>query len=185
MSHMKLHSVATLLVVATACSQDTSQQLRPADAGPPDDGIVAPPEASLYDFANKCVAIAATTPEADEPVWLSASEETYAFTGVSSEVGSKFFMKASDLGTYLLYDEDRGYVVAEDGPLIRKTQLQSDVYLVDDTFISGAEWLLEASETTSRRYQLRHRRTGKLLGSAGLVEDASDAAALLLQGTEG
>ena len=41
-------------------------------------------------------------------------------------------MKPADLGTCLLYDQDGGYLVVTDGPLLRLTTLDSDVTLIDD-----------------------------------------------------
>jgi len=116
---------------------------------------------------------------------LTRSEDAYAFAP-GPEVAARFFFKASDLGTYLLYDEEGGYLVAEEGLLLRQTELQSDVLLVDDDYVSGAEWLLEPSPVApSTRAQLRNRRTGLLLGNDGLVTDEAAAAALAIVDSEG
>ena len=98
---------------------------------------------------------------------LLGNGESFVF---SADPGSRFFMKASDLGTYLFYDENRGYLVAEDGPIQRHTNLDSDVYLVDDSYVSGAEWQLEFSQRVSFLYQLKNRKTGRYLGVNGLVD---------------
>lgn len=130
-------------------------------------------------FANGCWSVRS----GDE--WLSrtASNEGYA---LAPEGAARFFMKASDLGTYLLYDEERGYLVAEDGPMLRQTTLQSDVLLVDDTYVSGAEWQLEpAPSDPATQVQLRSRRSGQLLGATGLVGDDTDALAVTFESATG
>lgn len=125
-----------------------------------------PPQLDTFGFANGCYVLRS----GDR--WLSASSsgEAYEFS-TSPDQAARFFMKASDLGTYLLYDEDRGYLVADDGPLLRQTSLQSDVLLIDDSYVSGAEWLPETSLVDWDQYQLRNRRNDLLLGDSGLAED--------------
>jgi hypothetical protein len=80
-------------------------------------------------------------------------------------------MKAADLGTYVLYDQDGGYLVSDDGPLIRQTTLESDVTLIDDAYVSGAEWTLETSTVDGTQYQLRNRRNDMLLGVDALAAE--------------
>ena len=110
---------------------------------------------------------------------LARSGEAYAFT---ADGATRFTLRASDLGTFLLYDEDGGYVVAEDGPLLRLTTLPSDVTLVDDTYVSGAEWLVEPSPTDPMTHAiLRSRRTGQVLGATGLVADDAQAIAVAFE----
>jgi microsomal dipeptidase-like Zn-dependent dipeptidase len=118
-------------------------------------------------------------------LWLTAggTGDRYAFGG--TEVGAaRFTLRASDLGTYLLYDENAGYLVSDDGPLLRQTSLVSDATLMDDTYISGAEWVLETSEVDGSRYQLRNRRNETLLGPMGLT-DATNALPISLEPAEG
>jgi len=110
---------------------------------------------------------------------LARSGEAYAFT---ADGATRFTLRASDLGTFLLYDEDGGYVVAEDGPLLRLTTLPSDVTLVDDTYVSGAEWLVEPSPTDPMTHAiLRSRRTVQVLGATGLVADDAQAIAVAFE----
>ncbi|PRQ05462.1 Membrane dipeptidase [Enhygromyxa salina] len=125
-----------------------------------------PPELDTYGFANGCFTVRS------DDTWLTASSsgDAYAFAA-SEDAAARFFMKASDLGTYLLYDQDGGYLVSDDGPLLRQTTLASDVLLIDDTYISGAEWLPETSVVDWDQYQLRNRRNDQLLTTDGLAED--------------
>jgi len=106
----------------------------------------------------------------DDYLTISAGDTAYAFAA-GSGAAARFFMKAADLGTYLLYDQDGGYLVADDGPLLRRTTLDSDVTLIDDAYISGAEWILEASTVDPSRYQLRNRRTELILDSDALATE--------------
>jgi len=145
------------------------------------------PEGGINDFANGCVTVASSLSDGGERRWLRATADGqgYGFEATSAEGGSRFFMKASDLGTYLLYDEGRGYLVAEEGPLLRQATLESDLTRVDDSYVSGAEWQLELSERASLRYQLRSRRMGRLLGEGGLVDRRSQAVAVVLEPATG
>jgi microsomal dipeptidase-like Zn-dependent dipeptidase len=123
-----------------------------------------PPALDVYGFAGGCYSLHS------DDAWLSASGEGFAFAG-DQPGAARFTMKAADLGTYLLYDEGGGYLVADDGPLVRRTQLESDVTLIDDTYVSGAEWTLENSAVDPTRYQLRNRRNDRLLGADALADE--------------
>ena len=155
-------------VASSASNSDTSDTSGATQTGT-DTGTGEtgePPELDTYGFANGCFSLRS----GDTYLAANASGQGYEF-GTSQDAAARFFMKASDLGTYLFYDEGGGYLVAEDGPLLRQTTLQSDVLLTDDTYVSGAEWLPETSLVDWDQYQLRNRRTDQLLGEAGLAED--------------
>ncbi len=163
----------TVAVATSACDSSGSGA---ATDGTPDaadvDGSSTPdvlgPEVDVFALANGCYLV-----EADGQ-WLGESGSGYAFTMNQADAAS-FFLKASDLGTYLLYDEGAGYLVSDDGPLLRRTELESDFTRLDDTFISGAEWEIEPSPGDPSRVRLRNRKTRRLLGAGGLVTDESDA----------
>jgi microsomal dipeptidase-like Zn-dependent dipeptidase len=113
-------------------------------------------------------------------LWLTrSSAEAFAF-GPDETAASRFTLQPSDLATYLLYDTEAGYLVDEEGNPGRATTLQSDVTLVDDSYISEAEWLFEPDTANPSRYQLRNRQTGSLLG-----EDGDKGAALVLEPADG
>lgn len=125
-----------------------------------------PPLLDTYGFANGCYSVRSGD------TWLTASTSGNAFEfGADQAAAARFVMKASDLGTYVFYDQDGGYLVAEDGPLLRQTSLQSDVTLIDDDYVSGAEWLPENSLVDPDQYQLRNRRNDLLLGTDAIAED--------------
>ncbi len=123
------------------------------------------PEIELYDFANGCYVVR------DGDTALTRDGEEYGFAGGG---GTPFFMESADLGTYLLYDPDGGYVVSEQGPLVRQTELDSDVTLIDDTYVSGAIWQLERSDDDPTLYQFRNLRTDMVMDGGPLVLEAAE-----------
>jgi microsomal dipeptidase-like Zn-dependent dipeptidase len=149
------------------------------------DGPVERPPPPAHDgvhaFANGCYAMDATDPGSDDTRWLAANEagDAFAFTARELESGARLFMKASDLGTYLFYDEEGRYLVAEDGPLLRQEELLSDILTIDDSYVSGAEWELSISPHDPERFQLRHRKTGQFLTRAGALTPDESAAAVI------
>ncbi|MBV1859694.1 MAG: hypothetical protein KUG77_14870, partial [Nannocystaceae bacterium] len=130
------------------------------------------PALELYDFAGGCY----TVRSGDNA--LTRDGGSYGF---SDGAGTSFRLQAADLGAYLLFDPDGGYVVEESGPLSRATELDSDVTLIDDTYVSGAIWVLERSELDVEAYQLRNLRTDGVMGPQGAVVDGSMGAVLQLQ----
>ena len=135
----------------------------------------APSQAGIHDFANGCYAIG----EGARFLETVDQGQSYAFSARDFADSSRFFMKPSDLGTYLLYDAEGRYLVAEDGRLSRQAELLSDVLTIDDSYVSEAEWLLEGR-------LLRHLKSGQYLTkSATLAPDAESAAVLALYPTDG
>ncbi|MFK7984495.1 MAG: hypothetical protein AB8I08_00560, partial [Sandaracinaceae bacterium] len=148
----------------------------------------APENEGIYGFANGCYTLDATAPGNEDTRWLEADEtgEGFVFAARTEETGARFFLKPSDLGTYLFYDADGRYLVAnEDGTLGREETLLSDIVLVDDTFISPAEWELAESTHDASRFQLVNRRTGQYLAREGLADDEAEAGVLTLYPAEG
>jgi microsomal dipeptidase-like Zn-dependent dipeptidase len=152
---MTLLRLAIAAFVLTGCRNDP-----PGGADTDGDTDTDGEEADLYRFADGCYSIA----NADGQ-HLTANAGGFAF---ADGAGASFFMKASDLGTYLLFDAEGQYVVAEDGPLLRQAELMSDVLLVDDTYVSGAEWELQLATDDPTRHVFRHRKTGRFLAATGL-----------------
>jgi microsomal dipeptidase-like Zn-dependent dipeptidase len=125
-------------------------------------------ELDTYGFANGCYAVRSGD------TWLTASGNGQAFEFAGNQAAAaRFTMRAADLGTYLFYDENAGYLVSESGPLLRQTTLESDVTLIDDTYVSGAEWVLETSTIDPEQYQVRNRRNDQLLGTEGLAAEGA------------
>lgn len=126
-------------------------------------GDIAPdlPPMPLQDLGGQCVSLRIGD------TWMQASTgETFTWSSEASSA-APFYLQPSDLETYLLYDADRGYLVDNKGKPGRATELQSDVTLVDDSFISEAEWIFETHGGVPSHYQLRNRRSGTLLSLDG------------------
>ncbi|MEM6791158.1 MAG: hypothetical protein AAF715_26810 [Myxococcota bacterium] len=161
-----------LLMLPSPLACDGATRLDP----PPDDGI--------YGFANGCYALEGAdgegrlgfaVPDVDGP--------GYVFTGRDAARASRFTMRPSDLGTYLLYDRFRQYLVArpEEGEgtssfqLVRTDTLETPLSRQEDGFRSPAEWELEVSAREPERYQLKHYQTGLYLTLDGLTDDLGEA----------
>ncbi|MEM1413990.1 MAG: hypothetical protein AAGH15_03780 [Myxococcota bacterium] len=142
-----------LAVLLVACSADALESEPPPDVG------------GRLTLAGGCFTLALG------PSWLArAGEDGYAAVP-EREAAEPFRFQAADLGTYLLYDVGGGHLVADDeGVLLREEQLLSDVLLIDDAFLSPAEWDLEDAD--GGFFTLRQRRSGLALGEEGLVENA-------------
>ena len=123
------------------------------------------PELELYDFAGGCYTIVSGDGA------LTRDGMSFGFAGGG---GTAFHMRAADLGAYLLYDPDAGYVMDD---MSRATTLDSDVTLIDDEFVSGAIWTLERSDDDPTQYQLRNLRTDAvMMGGPLQLEEASGCA---------
>jgi microsomal dipeptidase-like Zn-dependent dipeptidase len=147
----------------------------------------APANDGIYGFAGGCYAMDATPPGDTNTRWLAKSNggKSFAFAATSQDHGARFYLKASDLGTYLFFDQEKSYLLSLDGALDRAAKLDSDVELVDDSFVSPAEWELQVSASDPTRFQLRQYKTGKYLTLTGLTDQVDDAAVIALYPTTG
>lgn len=151
----------------------------------------APADQGVYGYANGCYAVEGFDGE-EEPTFLvpHGGGSGFAFADTDEQHAARFSLRASDLGTYLLYDTERRYFAAlgtnETGfSLSRVDKLESPLTQLDDTFRSPAEWQLEPSARDSKRYQLRHYQTQQLLTLGGLTSDPGEAAIITLFPREG
>ena len=149
----------------------------PPDVDPPDNDITR-----VYALANGCYAV-----RGGDRGWLSATADGEEFAFVTGEAqAARFVLKAADLGSYLLYDQARGYLAAEDGPMLRQLALLSDISLLDDAYVSGAEWQPQPTGTVAApAFRFRHPRSGGYLGAEGLVSSEEAAVNLTLEAVEG
>ncbi len=114
--------------------------------------------------------------------WLTAKgTEGFEFAP-DAQGAARFYLQAADLDTYLLYDAEEYYLLAEDGPLQRSKTLQSDVTMHQDRYVSGGEWVFEQYATNSGYFQLKHNRSGLYLAHNGL---SGSAGAVTLEPAEG
>ncbi len=147
----------------------------PRDAFAPREG--APPNDGVYALVDGCFAVEGY--DGDTVGWLGADGEAFTF-GDDEAGASRFLLRASDLGTYLLYDAEGRYFVAAEGDgagrFTRAAALESDITLLDDTFVSPAEWVVEVSSTDPTRFQLRQRSSGRYLTLEGTTPFEVEAA---------
>lgn len=154
-------ATATLPPTVTATPADTATATATPSATPDPDAI--------YRVANGCYAV-----ESDAG-FLARGEAGFAFTAGEVGAATPFFLKPSRLGTYLLFDDAGGYLVADGSSLLRAVSLESDVTTVDDAFQSEAEWDL-LSGPAADRFLLRHRKSGRYLSAGGLAAQAAPVA---------
>lgn len=174
----KASLTVTGLVLLTACGSSNGPASNETDS----DADTSGDALDVHRFAGGCYSVVT----GDER-WLSRNEadDAFAFEARGADEAARFFMKASDLGTYLLYDADGGYLVSDDGPLVRRTELMSDVLAVDDTFVSGAQWELQPSPGDREGLVFAHPKTGQFLAENGLTADDTEAALVRLQEARG
>lgn len=141
------------------------------------------PAAGIYSFANGCFSIQSVSQS--RFLARSTAAAPYTFSAREAAAATPFFMKPSALGIYLLFDEGQGYLAAEDGALVRKTELVSDALSLDDSFVSEAEWELQESPRRAGPFQLRHRKSGLYLADTNQLGSADGAAAIALQASSG
>jgi hypothetical protein len=156
-----------------------------------DDGFVRRPPApayeNLYAFNEGCFVMDATAPGSRNTRYLVRAVEGtgYEFSGRDPETALRLTLKASDLGTYLIYDQDRNYLVSEVDTLGSAATLENEVQLLDDTFVSPAEWEVSVSAHDPERLALRSRRTGRFISALGTTADPEQAGVLTLYPAEG
>ncbi|MEZ5572823.1 MAG: hypothetical protein R3E64_12455 [Halioglobus sp.] len=152
--------------------------------------------ASVYEVANSCVAISSDggqsffvqieAPAAGElPVATAGgipADGTYAPIAHSASEASRFLLRPSDLGKYLLYDQDKHYLTSSGQLLLRQPSLASDTRLVDGTVViedqmqSEGEWQLIG--VNNGRFRLLHLLSGKYIGQDGSLVAKGNAANL-------
>lgn len=190
-SFSKFASLLCIGLMTAACS-DTSDNGSGINAV----SIAALPGESVYEAANACVAISpdegkyyirGTPSRPDDNGGGAGAGWEADLTGVGvadlSDAG-RFLLRPSDLGKYLIYDQEGNYLVSNGDVLLLATQLASDTGVVDgevvieDRMQSEGEWQLYT--TANGRYQLQHIKSGDYIGSEGAMVAEDQAASLLL-----
>jgi microsomal dipeptidase-like Zn-dependent dipeptidase len=177
LSKLLLVAATSLSVLLGACSDSSDNR---AGAAPV---VVAPPapvaadEKSVFTVANGCFALGL----GDAGNYISAASDTsYQLAATDAAQAARFLLRATDLGTYLLYDQDERYLTSDGTILTRKDSLTSDTQVVDDEIIisdrlqSDAEWQLKAAP--NGLYILRHILSDSYLSSTGGLDSESLAA---------
>ena len=157
-----------ILAVSLAACEDSSDRRNidvPAD------------ESTIYSAANGCFAI---KPQGQARFFsVSASGETYDLGADQAVQASQFLLRPTDLGRYLLYDANQGYLVSDGQTLGRQTSLASDIndvngtVVVEDRLQSEGEWQLLAAP--NRQFMLQHIKTGSFIGENANMGEEPDA----------
>ena len=182
-------ALGTLLALAAGCSDGDADGDKPGFSHDP-----PPADQGIYGFANGCYAVE-TFDGAKTLTFIAASADGAAFasSATAADGAMRFHFRAADLGTYLLYDTDRRFLAAEPSTvdpaqshaLTRPAKLQDEIDVLDETFVSPAEWRLQVSARDPKRYQLQHAATNRYLTQTGLTENPADAAIITLHPQEG
>ncbi len=160
-------------------SMDMFQEV---DLGPiPDNPLV-------YEVARGCFTVSATMPEdtSASTLTLSVSGDGQSFE-FSEGAAEPVLMQPSDLATYLIYDSANNYmVVDEDHALFeRKEKISSAILEVDDAFLPGAQWVLQASPRDASKFNLKHLKSDYYLTTTGISRGIQNAALIELTPAEG
>ncbi|MFT3928504.1 MAG: hypothetical protein QM778_38600 [Myxococcales bacterium] len=194
---------ATVVGVAVlgACGSDGPHSLDP-DPEPPRDAAVqdspgtdgdtpdaarpkaetdaGAPQPNPYAFAGGCYTLGT-----NGSYLVTQSHGGYAFATSTASAAARFYLKAADLGTYLLYDHEKGYVTGKELSLVRTTSLESDISLLDDTFVSPAEWQVLPRASSPAEFSVQHKQSARFLGAQGLVLAESEAAPIRFEAATG
>lgn len=144
----------------------------------------APPR-PVHDLANDCVSVGTFAYGFFFPKLLTLADSgaEFTFAPYGTATPTRFFLKPSGLGRYLLHDTEGFYLVSDGESLGRQAELLSDILLVDDSFESDAEW--DAESAGLFQVRLRHRKSGRFLSARGLVDDRRAADPLFLLPRDG
>ncbi len=144
--------------------------------------IPADPDA-VYAAANSCVAI---TPDGGQSFIAQSSSPPglpAASYRLSSTAGaSRFLLRPSDLGQFLLFDEAGHYMTSDGSTLQRAAALESDTRVVGGSVQiepdkqSEGEWRLEAA--VNGQFRLHHLLSGKYVAADGSMAPQAQAATL-------
>ncbi len=169
---MRSCALLTLSLAIIGCSDGSDSSDRSFTLSPADPSAV-------FALANNCVAI---SPD-DGQSYLRSDA-----SGVSVESGmqgaARFLLRPSDLGKFLLYDQDKGYLVSDGQGLQRQMALASDTNLVDgevvvtDRLQSEGEW--EVMAAPGERFMFKHLQSGGYMGATGALVDEIQAASVVL-----
>lgn len=162
----RLLTIGLVALFATACSDGS-------DGSSVTTIVIPADENSVYVVANGCFAI-----RVDGSGFITGSGERYDINGSSASSASRFLLRPSDLGEYLLYDAGAGYLVADAMGLARQESLTRDISMVegevvvDDTLQSEGEWLLMAAPNAM--FNLMHVKTGAYVSANGAGATAAN-----------
>lgn len=158
---------------------------------------ILPGEQSVYSVANGCFAISPDGGQSFISTVDHLSDEPNSDFGSLTPEGrgdlaagdSRFLLRPSDLGKYLLYDQRKLYLTSDGQKLIAQSSLASDInevngeVVVTDRLQSEGEWQLLAA--ANNQFQLQHIKSGAYIGADGsMVAEAAAANLSLVEQTD-
>lgn len=129
----------------------------------------------IYQFANQCYVIQL----AENDSFLSFQNGSYVFS-LDLTTASSFMLRPAALGVYLLFDQDKQFLIAENNQLARVPSLVSEMLLdmpEENYLLTPAEWEMHASPNTNN-FQLKNSKQQAWLSKQGLSADKNLAAPL-------
>ncbi|MEH6591528.1 MAG: hypothetical protein V7746_14805 [Halioglobus sp.] len=168
-----LSAALCLLLTLTACGSDSNRNRNNTNIMP--EPVPADPVAA-YALANGCYNI---VDGQDQSRILIANDGSYTFSSTTTDNPARFLLRPADLGIYLLYDQDKHYLTADDTMLMQQAKLLSDTRKVDDKIIiedrmqSEGEWELMPVE--NGKFQLHHLKSDNYLSSEGVLSATINA----------
>jgi hypothetical protein len=169
-------TIASAIALAVVGCSDGSDS---RDAPPVETPTPADANA-VFAVANGCYSI---SPDAGNKfIGAAFADDTYTADITDVNVAGRFLLRPSDLGKYLVYDQDRGYLVSDGQGLLRQMSLTSDTNEVDGTVViedrmqSEGEWQLFAVE--DGRFRLQHIKSGAFIAADGTLVPEAQAADL-------
>jgi hypothetical protein len=198
-SKNRLICLSLLALSVMGCSDNSNN-------GNNNNGGSAPNEASVFEVANGCFAISpdggqrfvsmlgGAEPSLGAPLdssstWGSLTVGPIGLGAESASDASQFLLRPSDLGKYLLYDEQEQYLTSDGQQLLTQSALASDTtevngeVVIDNQMQSEGEWQLMAAQ--NGRFKLQHILSGNYIMEDGLLGAEGDAADLDLVEQEG
>jgi hypothetical protein len=186
-------------LIRLACSGLLSLLLLGCSDGNDNNGAaapVAPNENSVYEVANGCFAISPDGGQnfiskrteliaggiSQDGLSAGLGEVTVVLDDATGSNTSRFLLRPSDLGKYLLYDDQKFYLTSDGEGLLLQPSLTSDISSVDgevvvqDRLQSEGEWQLRAAP--NGLFTLQHIKSGRYIGADGAMVAEPDAAGL-------
>ena len=137
---------------------------------------------NIYQFANQCYLI--NVSESDS--YLSKEDNGYGFSE-NKNSAVKFYMRPAALGVYLLFNQNKQYLIADGEHLNFVSNLESEMTLnipEKNYLITLAEWELQADENTNG-FHLKNIKENTWLAKEGLNKNVSFAVSINFKSTSG
>ena len=137
---------------------------------------------NLYQFANQCYLMKLY----DSDHYLSKTDNGFVFSQ-KKYFATKIYMRPAALGVYLLFDQDKQYLIAEGKNLTVAGKIESEMTLdvpEKDYLITPAEWELQAKKG-GNEYHLKNIKEETWLARKGLNKNFNLAASISFEPANG